>query len=413
MRIEKWGFLLSYAVYLVFCIVFSFVSEDIDAINSMIFAITIASTAFSISDLLFTKIDIDKKERESLFGLYYLTGRAKDFYLNKIEVKYGQKAEKMVSMLMELFDKNEDEIVKFFEGNLSPQEKELFLNKVKAYSNDELTKFVISFSQTDNSDIKEMVSEHENKDINIYKLLNNQKTKELIYYKIASIIAVLGLVSLLIILTLRISAMSYINNTLTVIAFLSVIINLLLKDYYKANSLKKIEHQKKQLIKNLETHNLENKFEVINENILNLMDIYKKGTFDVIVTNPPYKKINTGIINEEEKKLISRHEVLANLDDYIRISTNLLKDRGEFYMVHRPDRLVDILDIMRKYKIEPKEIRFVYSYAWAPPKLVLIKGVKNAKPFLKFRENLYIYNDNGEYTDEIFKIYHKSKIVKE
>lgn len=100
-----------------------------------------------------------------------------------------------------------------------------------------------------------MVSEHENKDINIYKLLNNQKTKELIYYKIASIIAVLGLVSLLIILTLRISAMSYINNTLTVIAFLSVIINLLLKDYYKANSLKKIEHQKKQLIKNLETHN--------------------------------------------------------------------------------------------------------------------------------------------------------------
>lgn len=255
MRIEKWGFLLSYAVYLVFCIVFSFVSEDIDAINSMIFAITIASTAFSISDLLFTKIDIDKKERESLFGLYYLTGRAKEFYINKIKVKYGQKAEKMVSMLMELFDKNEDEIVKFFEGNLSPQEKELFLNKVKAYSNDELTKFVISFSQTDNSDIKEMVSEHENKDINIYKLLNNQKTKELIYYKIASIIAVLGLVSLLIILTLRISAMSYINNTLTVIAFLSVIINLLLKDYYKANSLKKIEHQKKQLIKNLETHN--------------------------------------------------------------------------------------------------------------------------------------------------------------
>lgn len=160
-------------------------------------------------------------------------------------------------------------------------------------------------------------------------------------------------------------------------------------------------------------NNLEDKFEVINENILNLMDIYKKGTFDVIVTNPPYKKINTGIINEEEKKLISRHEVLANLDDYIRISTNLLKDRGEFYMVHRPDRLVDILDIMRKYKIEPKEIRFVYSYAWAPPKLVLIKGVKNAKPFLKFRENLYIYNDNGEYTDEIFKIYHKNKIVKE
>lgn len=255
MRIEKWGFLLSYAVYLVFCIIFSFVSEDIDAINSMIFAITIASTAFSISDLLFTKIDIDKKEMESLFGLYYLIEQIKAFYLNKIEVKYGPKAEKMASMLMELFDKNENEIVKFFEGSLSPQEKELFLNKVKTYSNDELTKFVISFLQSDNSDIKETVSEDENKDIDIYKLLNNQKTKELINYKIASIIAVLGLTSLLIILTLQIHAMSYINNTLTVIAFLSVIINLLLKDYYKANSLKKIQDQKKQLLEDLKIHN--------------------------------------------------------------------------------------------------------------------------------------------------------------
>ncbi len=154
-------------------------------------------------------------------------------------------------------------------------------------------------------------------------------------------------------------------------------------------------------------NDLDNKFEVINENILNLGNIYEKNTFDVIVTNPPYKKLNTGIANYEEKKLISRHEVLATLEDYISISSNLLKDKGEFYMVHRPDRLVDILNNMRKFRLEPKEIKLVYSYNNKPPKLVLIKGVKNGKAFLKFRENLYIYNGNGEYTDEILEIYNK------
>lgn len=159
--------------------------------------------------------------------------------------------------------------------------------------------------------------------------------------------------------------------------------------------------------RNSKLNNLENKFEVINENILNLKNIYDKSTLDVIVTNPPYKKINTGVVNYEEKRLISRHEVLATLEDYISISSNLLKDKGEFYIVHRPDRLVDILNNMRKYKLEPKEIRLVYSFNNKPPKLVLIKGVKNGKAFLKFRENLYIYNKNGEYTDEILKIYNK------
>ena len=76
-------------------------------------------------------------------------------------------------------------------------------------------------------------------------------------------------------------------------------------------------------------------------------------------------------------------------------------------MVHRPERLVDIFEIMRKYKIEPKIIRFVHSNINKESKLVLIKGVKNAKPFLKIEKNLYIYNENGNYSDEILKIYNK------
>ena len=154
-------------------------------------------------------------------------------------------------------------------------------------------------------------------------------------------------------------------------------------------------------------NNLEEKFQVLNEDILSLEKLYENQTFDVIVTNPPYKKKDTGIINEDERKIISRHEITASLEDFIKVSKDLLKDKGEFYMVHRPERLVDILSLLRKYKIEPKELRFIYSNTKKPPKLVLIKGIKNSKSFLKVDKNLYIYDDKGNYTEEILKIYNK------
>ena len=159
--------------------------------------------------------------------------------------------------------------------------------------------------------------------------------------------------------------------------------------------------------RSIKLNNLQDKFEIINENILNLDNIYKKQTFDAIVTNPPYKKKETGIINENEKKVISRHEITADLEDFIKIAKDLLKDKGEFYMVHRPERLVDILSLMRKHKLEPKILRLVYSNKDKEPKLILVKGIKNAKSFLKIEKNLYIYDEQGKYTKEILKIYHK------
>ena len=154
---------------------------------------------------------------------------------------------------------------------------------------------------------------------------------------------------------------------------------------------------------------LENKFKVINEDIINLKNIFEKQSFDVVVTNPPYKKKDTGIKNENKKKIISRHEITATLEDFINVSSDLLKDKGEFYMVHKPERLVDILNLMRKNRIEPKILKMVSSNINKEPKLILIKGIKNAKPFLKIEKNLYIYDENGNYTDEILKIYSKNK----
>ncbi len=175
----------------------------------------------------------------------------------------------------------------------------------------------------------------------------------------------------------------------------------------KVTGIELQEEVAKMAKKSIKLNNLEDKFNVINENILNLNKIYENQTFDVIVSNPPYKKKDTGITNENEKKIISRHEISASLEDFIKISKDLLKDKGEFYMVHRPERLVDIFELMRKYKIEPKILKMVYSYKNKEPKLILIKGVKNAKPFLKVESNLYIYKDTGEYTEEILKIYNR------
>ena len=135
--------------------------------------------------------------------------------------------------------------------------------------------------------------------------------------------------------------------------------------------------------------------------------IIENNSCDAIVTNPPYMKKNSGIKNENEMKLISRHEIKCNIEDIIKVSSKLLKDNGELYMVHRPDRLVGIIECLRKYKIEPKKIRFVYSKKEDNSNLVLIKAVKNAGEFLKIEKPLYIYDENNKYTDEVLEIYNK------
>lgn len=159
--------------------------------------------------------------------------------------------------------------------------------------------------------------------------------------------------------------------------------------------------------KSILLNNLENRIQIICEDIKNLKAKYEQGSFDAIVTNPPYKKVGTGKINKKDKKIISRHELTANLEDFISISNYLLKDQGSIYMVHRPERIADIFVLLRKYKLEPKVLRLVYPNLEKSPNLILIKAVKNAKPFLKVEKPLIVYTNEGNYTDEILKIYNK------
>ena len=188
------------------------------------------------------------------------------------------------------------------------------------------------------------------------------------------------------------------------------IINILLSGKTAASNFVGIEIQEDvsdMAKRSVKLNKLEDKIEVINRDILDLKEIFKNEKFDVVITNPPYKKFNTGLVNKKSKKTISRHETTATLQDFIYTASFLLKDYGEFYMINKPERLVDIFSCMRNEKIEPKKIRFIYPNEKKKTNLVLIKGIKLGKPFLEFEDNLYIYKNDGSYTDEILKIYNK------
>lgn len=154
---------------------------------------------------------------------------------------------------------------------------------------------------------------------------------------------------------------------------------------------------------------LESRFEVVHCNVKELLSKYEKQTIDAIVTNPPYQKKNTGLTGTSSYQNIARHEIEAELEDFIKISSQLLKPKGELYMVHRPERLVDLIANMRKYQLEPKQLRMVAPMLGKEPNLVLIKAVHNGKPFLKIDKTLYVYTQEGNYTDEILEIYHKKE----
>lgn len=147
------------------------------------------------------------------------------------------------------------------------------------------------------------------------------------------------------------------------------------------------------------------KIKFINEDLKNVEVLKKMERVDVITVNPPYKLKNSGIVNEFDKNAIARHEICCNLEDVIKAARILLKDNGSFFMVHRPERLADILCLMRKYKIEPKSIKLVYPNTKKPPNIVLIEGKRDGGEFLKWENSLYIHKDNGDYTEELNEIY--------
>lgn len=150
---------------------------------------------------------------------------------------------------------------------------------------------------------------------------------------------------------------------------------------------------------------LEEKVDIVHGDIKEASRIFGGAFFHVVTTNPPYMNENHGIVNPHSAKAIARHEILCTLDDVVREASKVLKMRGKLYMVHRPHRLVEIFEIMRKYKLEPKRIKMVHPYEDKDANIVLIEAVKGGNTLLKVESPLVVYQKNGEYTQELKKWY--------
>lgn len=186
------------------------------------------------------------------------------------------------------------------------------------------------------------------------------------------------------------------------------IIPILLAGKTEASEIKGVEIQEdvaEMASRSVKLNSLQNRVKIINDDLNNIFDHEEPQSFNVVTSNPPYMNEGGGLINPENKKAISRHEVKCTLEDIVRVSSKLLKDKGHFYMVHRPHRLVDIIWLCRKYKLEPKRLRFIHPNKNKKPNILLIQCVKYGGVELRFMDPLYVYNEDGSYTDEIHRIY--------
>lgn len=150
---------------------------------------------------------------------------------------------------------------------------------------------------------------------------------------------------------------------------------------------------------------LEEKIDIVVGNICNASEIFGKSVFDVVTTNPPYMNESHGLTNPDLPKAIARHEIYCTFDDIAREAAAVLKPGGRFYMVHRPRRLIELINTLSKYKLEVKRLKPVYPMADKEANMVLLEAVRGGKPLMRLEKPLIVYKEAGVYTDEIYDIY--------
>lgn len=159
-------------------------------------------------------------------------------------------------------------------------------------------------------------------------------------------------------------------------------------------------------VKSIVENGMSKQVTLYNMDVKDISNNFDCSSFDVVTCNPPYFKVNNDkYINNNDKKAIARHEIMISLEDVIKCGSFLLKNGGTFAMVHRPSRLMEIINLMKKYQIEIKKMQFVYPKVGKECNIVLIEGVKNGKCGLKILEPLIVHEDNGNYTSEIRKMF--------
>jgi tRNA1Val (adenine37-N6)-methyltransferase len=160
--------------------------------------------------------------------------------------------------------------------------------------------------------------------------------------------------------------------------------------------------------RNIALNRLEERVGVIRMDIRSLLSDKGFGpsalrplSFDLVVSNPPYRRINSGLINPDDEKAIARHEILLSLEDLVKAGAALLKHHGRLCIIHLPERLSEIISVMKDKGLEVKRVRCVHSTASSDAKMLLIDAAKGARAGMKIEKPLIIYNEDGSYTDEM------------
>lgn len=152
--------------------------------------------------------------------------------------------------------------------------------------------------------------------------------------------------------------------------------------------------------KNVLLNQLENQIEIVHSDIKEYIKEQKK--VKLIVCNPPFFKVGErSHLNDNQYLQIARHEIKISLDEIVQCAAALLDNKGRFAMVHRPDRMIEIINCMQKYDIEPKRVRFVYPKVGKESHIFLIEGMYKGNKGLKIEAPLYAHEEDGSYTKEI------------
>lgn len=159
--------------------------------------------------------------------------------------------------------------------------------------------------------------------------------------------------------------------------------------------------------RNVQLNNLDEQIEIINDDMKNWERHIKRGSIDLVVTNPPFFKFHgeEKQLNDLDQLSLARHEITITLDSLLQTASMLLKDKGYFVMVHRVDRLVDIIETMKKYNLEPKRLQFCYTKLEKEGKILLVEGVKNGNPGLRVLPPLIAHDENGQYSKTILEMF--------
>jgi len=153
--------------------------------------------------------------------------------------------------------------------------------------------------------------------------------------------------------------------------------------------------------RSVKANQLTDQIKVIQGDLKDMQPVLSQSSFDVVTCNPPYFPTPSETeYNQNEYLTIARHEVYCTLEDVIKACKLHVRPGGKVAMVHRPGRLVDIIALFRKYKLEPKRLQLIYPKQGKEANMLLIEGIRDGKADLKILPPLYIYNEDGTYTEE-------------